>query len=371
MHAIIEKNKSIQQTLQYHELKVQKGAAECIYAANFIKDLPDLSRADKEYPFGLRRSLNDTITMNIFHPIINFHPEERLSNEKMVQVVGRYLIEMGFGEQPYLIYRHNDTHQPHCHVVSTTIRPDGGPFDLTKKDYCRSRQLTRQLEKEYSLRLTDRVTMNKELDEYPLQKIRFGVTPLRPAMNKVIETVVPKYLYTSLDELNAVLGIYNLRASRGKENSQTYRKNGLLFLPLMEDGREEGPYLKASSFRSRPTLNKLETRFAANQSVREPWRKRLTTSIDWALKSGALSLPAFKQAMAREGINVVIQPDKAGNSGGIWYIDQETKAVFDGITLGNQYTAEAIRQRTLSDEAYRQIQEKETQTERQRLRLHL
>jgi len=221
------------------------------------------------------------------------------------------------------------------------------------------------------LTLTDRGTMNKELNEYPLQKIRFGITPLRPAMNKIIEEVVPKYLYTSLDELNAVLGTYNLRASRGKENSLTYRKKGLLFLPLTEDGREEGTYLKASSFRSRPTLKNLEARFAVNQSLRERWRKRFTTSIDWALKYTVLSLPAFKKAMARSDINVVIQPDKAGSPGEIWYIDQETKAVFDGTTLGNQYTAAAIRQRTVSEEAYRQIQEKEAQTERQRLRLHL
>ena len=36
MHATIESNGDIVRTLGYHELKVEKKIAECIYANNFI-----------------------------------------------------------------------------------------------------------------------------------------------------------------------------------------------------------------------------------------------------------------------------------------------------------------------------------------------
>jgi uncharacterized protein YijF (DUF1287 family) len=33
--------------------------------------------------------------------------------------------KIGFGEQPYLIYKHEDAGHPHIHIVSTTIKADG------------------------------------------------------------------------------------------------------------------------------------------------------------------------------------------------------------------------------------------------------
>ncbi|HEY4061132.1 MAG TPA: relaxase/mobilization nuclease domain-containing protein [Puia sp.] len=367
MHADITYCQSIRRVLHYHNLKILKHKSEFLSADNFIKDGVDLSEEEKYYHFHRLIYRNPRVEKGIVHFALVFHPAERLPNPTLSLLAQDYVQEMGFGEQPYLVYRHNDTNQPHVHVVTTNVKNDGKQIRLTKKDYHRSRQVTRRLEKAYSLRSSDLDEQLEALRQYPLQKVKFGETLLLPIMTRILEAVVPVYRYSSLGELNAVLRLYNLQASRGKEESQTYKKRGLIYLPLKENGQPEGPYLKASCFRSRPTLKKLEQLFIVNQSLREPHRSRLTAAIDWILFKRSLDLTAFRTALMKEQITTVLQKDKAGQLQNIWYIDQQTKSVFEGTALGNRYSAAGIRQRCVSEEIYRQ-QQSQQQTQQQRYR---
>ena len=183
-------------------------------------------------------------------------------------------------------------------------------------------------------------------------------------MTLVIDTIVPKYNYTSLEGLNAVLRLYNMKASKGRPESATYQNRGLIYYPLMEDGREGGAYIKASAFASQPTLNNLEKRFTENQRAQDQHRRRLTSMIDYALAGGELSFPAFQQAMAREKISLVVQPD-TGGLGTMWYVDHHTKTVFEGVALGAKYTEAGVSQRCIPEDTYQQ--QEQAQAENQRL----
>jgi hypothetical protein len=180
-------------------------------------------------------------------------------------------------------------------------------------------------------------------------------------MNKILEEVLPKYRFTTLDELNAVLRLYNMKASRGKPDSFTYKNGGLIYLPLTEAGKQTGTYLRASSFRSRPTLKNLEKLFVQNQALRDPHRQRLTFAVDWALHNKSLSLQAFRRALEKDQIVTVLRRDANGDPQNIWYIDQQTKAVFEGESLGSKYSAGEIAKRCISDELYQSQQQVQKQ----------
>lgn len=36
---------------------------------------------------------------------------------------------IGFGEQPYLVYKHNDAAHTHVHIATINIKPDGKRID--------------------------------------------------------------------------------------------------------------------------------------------------------------------------------------------------------------------------------------------------
>jgi hypothetical protein len=186
-------------------------------------------------------------------------------------------------------------------------------------------------------------------------------------MNKILAETVPQYRFTNLDELNAVLRLYNMKASRGKADSFTYRNGGLIYIPLTEAGKETGSYLTASSFESKPTLKNLEKLFVQNQTLREPHRQRLTVAIDWTLHNKSLSLEAFRQALEKEKITTIIRRNASGDPDNIWYIDHQTKAIFEGEALGPKYAVGEIAKRCISDELYQSQQQVQKQQLKQRI----
>jgi hypothetical protein len=351
MYAQIDHSPDIGKVLRYHERKIEKGLAECLLAGNAVKDLDKLDQQDKLYHFQRLNVRNDRVK-NILHISLNFQSSEKLSNTQMQTISLDYLQKMGLDEHPFLIYRHYDTMYPHLHIVCTNVQKDGHRFTLMKADFYKSKEVTKELEGKHSL-LPFRREIQQEAGEtlQPLQKIVYGKTALYPNIDRVLRSIVNNYKFTSLSEFNAVLGLYNIQAFRGKENGKIYQHKGLVYRAVQENKSLRHRYITASSFKSKPTIKNLEKKFELNLS--EPRRlknqQRVTVAIDWTLAKSALPLSAFKKALENERISVVLQQDKEGVLQNIHYVDHQTRSVFDGATLGGRYTAAAMRERCLPE----------------------
>ena len=368
MYAKIHVTRSISRVLHYHENKVKQEKAECIHASNFIKDLKQLSWDDKLFHFTRLNTRNDRASKNTIHIALNFHRDDEISNARMKDIAVQYMKELGFGSQPFLFYRHSDTPNHHGHIVSTNIKHDGQQIYLKRSDYYHSKTISQEIEQKYGLSPSGKRLPDEEWQrQNPVQKVEYGKNALYPALSSVLAHVIPHYLYTGVEELNAVLKLYNVSADRGREHSSTYQHGGLIYKPLDTNGKKPTPYIKASLVNNKFTWNAIQNNFIANQSLREPHRQHILDSIDRTLFNASLSTSAFQQKMKRRRISTVFQKDKEGQPQNIWYIDHETKTVFEGATLGKRYTAAAISQRCISEEVYQQQQLK--QQERLRLRL--
>ncbi len=85
----------------------------------------------------------------------------------MQDIAREYLEKLGFGNQPYLVFKHEDIDRHHLHIV--TVRVDeNGKCISDKNNYYRSKQITRELEKKYGLHDAER--RNRRLDT-PLSKV--------------------------------------------------------------------------------------------------------------------------------------------------------------------------------------------------------
>ncbi|MCU0352473.1 MAG: hypothetical protein MUD08_01840, partial [Cytophagales bacterium] len=161
----------------------------------------------------------------------------------------------------------------------------------------------------------------------------------------VLDFVLKNYRYASLPELNAVLGQYNVRADCGKEDSKLRQNGGLVYGVLDEAGNRVGVPIKAGDFPGKPTLAFLQSKYAANDALRQPHKSRVRNAVDRTLSSGVRTLTDLQAALAKEGIGLLPRQNPEGVTYGLTYIDHTTRCVFNGSALGKAYSAKAVLER--------------------------
>lgn len=344
MVARITSPSSIFRALNYNEQKVQKGVAECLYAGNFLKDAQELNFHEKLNRFTRQNALNEKVNKNSLHISLNFAAEDQLSKEKLQEIASAYMEKIGFGEQPYLVYQHLDAGHTHLHVVTTTIQMNGKQIRTYNIGKEASEKARKELEIAYGLtKAQNRKQQLKQPDEMmPARIARYGKTETKQAIQNVLTEVISKYKYTSLAELNAVLGLYNVMADRGKETSRTYQYNGLYYRMLDDQGRKIGNPIKASAFYSKPTLAALEERFRQNAALRSTFVQSIKTTIEFEIRSSLHTLESLREALKKERITLVIRRNSEGRVYGLTYVDMKNKVVFKGSDLGKEYAAKGL-----------------------------
>ena len=64
-----------------------------------------------------------------------------------MEAIGReYMDRLGYGDQPYIIFRHDDNARPHIHIVSLRIDEQGRKL-RDYKEWERSTDICRELER--------------------------------------------------------------------------------------------------------------------------------------------------------------------------------------------------------------------------------
>lgn len=282
------------------------------------------------------------------HISLNFDPTENHSKEKLIAIADTYMEKIGFGKQPYLVYQHHDAGHPHLHVVTINIERDGKRIDLHHLGIRKSEPARKEIEELFGL---VKAEGRKKKEEFILQhivvgKIQYGRIETKKAISNILNAVLNQYKYASLPELNAVLKQYNVMADRGSENSKIFLSKGLVYRILDEQGKPIGVPIKASDFYSKPTLKFLEDKFKRNEVRRIPDKIRLKNAIDIALLiEQSISTNELAKLLEKEGIHTVFRKSAEGLLYGITYVDHKTKSVFNGSSLGKEYSAKAIQER--------------------------
>lgn len=348
MVARINTGNSISKALNYNEKKVQHKQAECLHAHNFLMEVQEMNFYQKKMTFEKLTSLNDRARTNMVHISLNFDPSETLNKEKLVAVADSYMEKIGFKEQPYIIYQHHDTGHPHIHIVTTNIKSDGSRISMHNMGRNQSEYARKAIETEFDLVKAEnrKHVISEALQPLNAQKLNPGKRPTKAAMSNVLRIVIPHYKYATLAELNAILSLYNMRADRCGEQTNTYKHQGLLYRVLDNNGNPTGTPIKASRFYMKPTLKNLQERFKENEKLKLPQAQRFRTKIDYILKTHLLiNLPKLVSTLKKDGISLVIRQNKDGFIYGLTYVDHISKTVFNGSDLGKPYSAKTILER--------------------------
>ncbi|WP_428232731.1 relaxase/mobilization nuclease domain-containing protein [Flavobacterium sp.] len=348
MVTIIKTSHSIRSIFNYNENKVKQGVAECIGAENYTADVDKLDDFAKINRFTKRLELNENTKRNSVHISLNFDPSENHSKEKLMAIVNTYMDKIGFAKQPYLVYQHHDAGHPHVHVVSVNIERYGKRIDMHHLGIRKSEPARKEIEEIFGLVKAEGRKIKEQFNLQPISmgKVSYGKIESKKALTNVLNKIINEYKYSSLPELNAVLKQYNVLADRGSENSKIFLANGLVYRILDDKGNPIGVPIKASDFYFKPTLKFLGEKFKENEARNMSDKLRIKNIINMALlNERAMPISHLAKLLEREGIQTVFRRSSEGLLYGITYIDLITKNVFNGSSLGKEYSAKAIEER--------------------------
>lgn len=345
MVAKVISGKNIRGVLNYNENKVQQGAAQCILASRFGCQAHELTFSDKLNRFMKLTSLNPKVKTNALHISLNFDATEKLTNDKLNVIACDYMERIGFGNQPFLVYRHEDAAHPHIHIVTTNVQNDGKRIDIHNIGRNQSEKARREIERVYGLvQAESRNAARQSIRSADIVKAVYAKSETKRTISNIVNAVVRQYRFTSLPELNAVLRQFNVVADQGSEGSTMRRKNGLLYSIVNHDGEKVGVPLKASAIYAKPTLAFLEKQFALNEKLRMPFRDRIKKVIDRALLYSR-TREDLVRLMDKINVKVLFRVNPQGRVYGVTFIDNRIKVVFNGSDLGKGYAAEGILRR--------------------------
>lgn len=143
----------------------------------------------------------------IIHISLNPHPKDKLTDEQLSKMAQDFMERFGYGDQPYLIFKHEDIKRQHLHIVSCRIDETGKKIE---HDYegKRANTICLQMEKDY--KLTPRKS-NKDIDDaVSLAPVEYTDGNIKRNIKSIALTLKEKYKFGSINEFRALLSLYNI-----------------------------------------------------------------------------------------------------------------------------------------------------------------
>ena len=106
--------------------------------------------------FEYQRQLNPRCSKPVGHIALSFKPEDkdRLTDEMMTKIALEYMELMGIRDTQFLLVRHHNTANPHCHLVYNRVDNNGKTIS-DKMERRRSEKVVKQLKDKYGLTCSD------------------------------------------------------------------------------------------------------------------------------------------------------------------------------------------------------------------------
>lgn len=273
----------------------------------------------------------------ILHISLNPHPDDRLSDQDFEILAREYLDKLGFGEQPYVIYKHEDIDRHHIHIVTVNVNEEGKRLNQDFL-YRRSKKITTELEEKYSLHKAQREKISPDT---PITKIDPNGDIKRQVANTV-KIVGMRYKFQSMGEYNAILGLYNVRCDTadGRVNGREY--HGLVYFATDDNGNTIATPLKASrlgKFTSRTAIDGRFERAKENIDV-APTKRKVADAL-----SQSSGKDDFIAKLKERNIDVVFRYTDEERIYGVTFVDHDTMTALNGSRLGKEFSANALNAR--------------------------
>lgn len=338
MIAKIGRSGNLYGALAYNQLKVENENGQILFANKMIEtanghySVVQLAQSFTPYLIANRNTEKHTL-----HISLNPDPKDEVSDDKFREMAEEYMREMGYSEQPFVVFKHTDIDRSHIHIVSVCVDEEGKKIS-DKFEKMRSMNVCRELERKHGLiPATDKEHRKNDKIFSP---VNYKTGDVKSQIASVIRHLPNYYQYQTLGEYNALLSLFNITIEKVECELQGKMQKGLLYILLNEKGEKAGRPFKASLFGKSAGLPALELHFEKSKIAlkNNPVQKTLKSAVNIALQSTNDEL-SFKKQLVEQGINVVVRRNDAERVYGITFIDHNSKTIWNGSRLGKDLSA--------------------------------
>ena len=336
MIAKISSTENLGGALGYNFKKVEKGEASILLAAELYQS--------NDGNYTMEDVLTDMQALipkkcrtkkTVFHCSLNPHPDEKLSDETLMQIAKEYMEALGYGKQPYIVFKHNDIAREHIHIVSLRVDSRGQKIN-DRFEKRRSKKITDALEKRFGLIPSSKVA-DKTVEETPKIDITRG--NIKEQVASALRMVLKHYRFCSLGELNAILSAYNLAVEEVKTEFRGKKYDGLVYVPTDDKGGKASTPIHASDIGRGMGYTAVQNRIQKSKQAIKPLIPAIRLRILEVMCSSPQTEKALQQRLEEQGLRAVIRKSESGRIYGITFIDDKEGVALNGSRLGKGYAA--------------------------------
>lgn len=328
--------------LAYNQEKIDVGLGKILETNRvFVPTDGQFSVGDCMRDFERAMPLQVTTTRGIIHISLNPHPEDKLTDDQLADIGREYMERLGFGGQPYMIFKHEDIDRQHLHIVSTRVRSDGTLIS-DKNNYEKSKKITDYLERKYGLHPKDK----KQGEAWQLSLVDASRSDLKKQVANVLKPLGTMYKFQSLGEYRALLSLYNIGVEKVEGNNQGHKYTGLVYSALDADGNRVGKPLKSSLFGKYYGIEALEqTMKKSGEEIKAGGQVAKTKALVSASLAGSRTGDEFRVDLQEKGIDLILRYGNGERLFGVTFIDHNSRTVLNGSALGKEFSANALSSR--------------------------
>lgn len=338
MIAKIERGNHLKGVLLYNYKKVEINRGNILLCHKMIEPftgqftIPLLESSFEPYLIA-----NNRTEKPILHISLNPNPKDAVSDELFSELAENYMQELGYGNQPYVVFKHTDTERAHIHIVSVCVDEYGKRIS-DSFERIRSMKVCRNLEK--TLGLTSAIGRSEKQEVVPLRKVDAKQANLKKQIASVLRFANENYHYQTLGEYKALLSFFNITAQEVKGIIHGKEKRGLVYFATDDTGKKVSNPFKSSRFSQPVRLVDLQQKMEKSKVFIQKHKpqKRVRELVREAMQKYQTQ-EGFKKHLQDNKVSLFVRENTKGRIYGVSFIDHHSKTVLNGSRLGKDLSA--------------------------------
>ena len=356
MIAKISSSANLAGALGYNFKKVNTGGASVLLAEGLYEN-PDSAYTLLEVLSDMQALIPPKCrTKNlVFHCSLNPHPKEKLTDENLIRIAQEYMQALGYGEQPYIVFKHNDIEREHIHIVSLRVNSAGEKIN-DKFENRRSKRITDHLERKYGL--IPSTPSKEQRTNAPASQEHLPLDNIRSEMAQTLRGILTHYHFCSLGEFKAILGAYQLTAEEVKNTYRGREYNGLVYALTDEAGNKLCPPIHASKIGRGVSYAAVQHKMKQSKQSIKPFLPEIRQRVLAVMRSSPRTEEELLASLNKSGLRCLIRKSEGGRIYGITFIDGTLGIALNGSRLGKGYAAKQFETYFSTPESNRFLDEK-------------
>jgi hypothetical protein len=317
---------------------VEKGHAKILCTNKIWQKEGTVAAEQLARMFEKKAAINKNTKNAFVHISLNPSPEDNLTDEQLTEIAQEYMQKIDYGEQPYIIFKHEDIDRHHLHIVTTNIDAQGKKINDSNNFY-KSKKATTEIERKFNLHPAD---MKKDLKIWTPAKI----DPTKNVSSQIRYTVkhlIKSYNFSSLNEFKALLSLYNIGAQelKGEANGAPY--SGLIYFATDDNKNRLANPIKSSMLGKFAGAANLSKKYTGSIPLLRTSSEHLKNTLSNAMKIASTEND-LTIILKRRGMDLILRKNDSGRIYGVTIIDHNSKSVINGSRLGKEFSANRFQE---------------------------